>query len=67
MRETNETHWLICPHCGGKTKLIIREDTLKDVQEYMEHSDIRMTANIYGHLDVQRKQLLTEKMAASIF
>ena len=28
---------------------------------------IQMTANIYGHLDVQRKQLLTEKMAASIF
>ena len=41
--------------------------TLKDVQEYMGHSDIQMTANIYGHLDVQRKQLLTEKMAASIF
>ncbi len=33
----------------------------------MGHSDIQMTANIYGHLDVQRKQLLTEKMAASIF
>ncbi len=28
---------------------------------------IQMTANIYGHLDVQRKQLLTKKMAASIF
>ncbi len=41
--------------------------TLKDVQEYMGHSDIQMTANIYGHLDVKRKQLLTEKMAASIF
>ena len=41
--------------------------TLKDVQEYMGHSDIQMTANIYGHLDVRRKQLLTEKMEASIF
>jgi integrase len=41
--------------------------TLKDVQEYMGHADIQMTANIYGHLDVRRKQLLTEKMAASIF
>ena len=41
--------------------------TLKDVQEYMGHSDIQMTANIYGHMDMQRKQLLTEKMAASIF
>ena len=41
--------------------------TLKDVQEYMGHSDIQMTANIYGHLDMQRKQLLTEKMASSLF
>lgn len=40
--------------------------TLKDVQEYMGHADIQMTANIYGHLDTQRKQLLTEKMAASL-
>ena len=38
--------------------------TLKDVQEYMGHADIQMTANIYGHLDMQRKQLLTEKMAS---
>lgn len=41
--------------------------TLKDVQEYMGHADIQMTANIYGHLDTQRKQLLTEKMATSLF
>lgn len=41
--------------------------TLKDVQEYMGHADIQMTANIYGHLDMQRKQLLTEKMASSLF
>lgn len=41
--------------------------TLKDVQEYMGHADIQMTANIYGHLDTQRKQLLTEKMTASLF
>ena len=41
--------------------------TLKDVQEYMGHADIQMTANIYGHLDMQRKQLLTEKMTASLF
>jgi len=26
--QKNETHWLICPHCGGKTKLKIREDTV---------------------------------------
>lgn len=41
--------------------------TLKDVQEYMGHSDIQMIANIYGHLDTQRKNLLTEKITASIF
>lgn len=41
--------------------------TLKDVQEYMGHADIQMTANIYGHLDIQRKQLLTGKMTASLF
>ena len=41
--------------------------TLKDVQEYMGHADIQMTANIYGHLDMQRKQLLTQKMASSLF
>ena len=41
--------------------------TLKDVQEYMCHADIQMTANIYRHLDMQRKQLLTEKMASSLF
>jgi len=29
---------------------------LKDIQEWMGHSDIKMTANIYGHLDVRRKQ-----------
>ena len=33
----------------------------------MDHADIQMTANIYGHLDIQRKQLLTEKMASSLF
>ena len=41
--------------------------TLKDVQEWMGHADIKMTANIYGHLDMQRKQLLTQKMASSLF
>ena len=39
--------------------------TLKDVQEWLGHSDIQMTANIYSHLDVGRKACiaaaLTEK------
>ena len=37
--------------------------TLKDVQEWMEHSDIKMTANIYGHLDVARKQNMAGVMS----
>jgi integrase len=29
--------------------------TLKDVQEWLGHSDIQMTANIYSHLEIGRK------------
>lgn len=39
---------------------------LKDVQEWMGHADIKMTANIYGHLDVARKQTMAEKLAGSL-
>ncbi len=39
--------------------------TLKDVQEWLGHSDIKMTANIYGHLDVQRKKMLANAMEFS--
>ena len=35
--------------------------TLKDVQEYMGHADIQMTANIYGHLDHKRKMQLSKQ------
>ena len=31
---------------------------LKDVQEWLGHSDIETTANIYGHLDQSRKKEL---------
>lgn len=37
--------------------------TLKDVQEWMGHSDIKMTANIYGHLDVSRKMDMAAKLS----
>lgn len=40
--------------------------TLKDVQEWMGHADIKMTANIYGHLDVTRKQSMAEKLSVSL-
>ena len=39
---------------------------LKDVQEWMGHSDIQMTANIYGHLDNTRKQGLAEKLTGCL-
>ena len=35
---------------------------MKDVQEWLGHADIKMTANIYAHLDVTRKN----KVAASL-
>lgn len=40
--------------------------TLKDVQEWMGHADIKMTANIYGHLDVTRKLSMAEKLSVSL-
>ena len=40
--------------------------TLKDVQEWMGHADIKMTANIYGHLDVSRKQSMAEKLSGDL-
>ncbi len=36
--------------------------SLKDVQEWMGHSDIQTTANIYGHLDSTRKKGLADKL-----
>lgn len=36
--------------------------TLKDVQEWMGHSDISVTGNIYGHLDNARKQTLAASL-----
>lgn len=37
--------------------------TLKDVQEWLGHSDIKMTANIYSHLDVARKNNIAASLA----
>jgi integrase len=39
---------------------------LKDVQEWLGHSDIKMTANIYGHLDVARKQNIADRLSCSL-
>ena len=40
---------------------------IKQVQAYLGHKDVQMTLSYYGHLDMHRKQLLTEKMASSLF
>lgn len=37
--------------------------TLKDVQEWLGHSDIQMTANIYSHLDIARKNSIATSLA----
>lgn len=39
---------------------------LKDVQEWLGHADIKMTANIYGHLDVARKKGIAERMSEKL-
>jgi len=39
---------------------------LKDVQEWMGHSDIQTTANIYGHLDAARKQSIANKLTVCL-
>lgn len=44
--------------------LLNRGFTLKDVQEWMGHSDISVTANIYGHLDIARKQSIADSMTS---
>ena len=38
--------------------------TLKDVQEWLGHSDIKMTANIYAPLDTARKTNMADSIAA---
>lgn len=32
----------------------------------MGHADIRMTANIYGHLDTARNQVLADKLSSCL-
>lgn len=42
--------------------LIAMDYTLKDVQEWLGHSDVKMTANIYAHLDVARKTSIADSL-----
>ena len=39
---------------------------LKDVQEFLGHSTIAITADIYGHLDQQRKTAVAKQMEAGL-
>ena len=43
--------------------LISKGFTLKDVQEWLGHADIRTTANIYAHLDITRKESIAKSMS----
>lgn len=38
---------------------------LKDIQEWLGHSDIQITANIYAHLDAKRKKDIANSMSNS--
>ena len=40
--------------------------SLKDVQDWLGHSDIKMTANIYSHLDVSRKANIADSLSAKL-
>lgn len=42
--------------------LLSNDSTLKDVQAWLGHSSITMTADVYGHLDPQRKKYIGNKM-----
>lgn len=42
--------------------LIANGFTLKDVQDWLGHANISMTADIYGHLDMTRKRKMAESM-----
>ena len=38
--------------------------SLKDVQEWLGHSDIKTTANTYEHLDAKRKLSMAEALVS---
>lgn len=43
--------------------LISKGFTLKDIQEWLGHSDIKVTANIYAHLDQVRKMSIANSLS----
>lgn len=46
--------------------LLSKGFTLKDVQEWLGHADIKMTANVYGHLDMERKNSIAQGMLEAL-
>ncbi len=48
------------------SNLIALGFTLKDVQEWLGHADINLTANVYSHLDASRKTSIAEAMNNSL-
>lgn len=46
--------------------MIVSGMTLKDVQEWLGHSRIDVTADIYAHIDIQRKVSVGNKIATTI-
>jgi len=45
--------------------LIAQGFSLKDVQEWLGHADITLTANTYSHLDIARKKSIAESIVGS--
>lgn len=48
------------------SNLIALGFSLKDVQEWLGHADIKMTANVYSHLDIARKHGIAAAMSESL-
>ena len=46
--------------------LLSKGFTLKDVQEWLGHADIEITANVYGHLDMSRKNAIADGIFSAI-
>jgi integrase len=46
--------------------LIAQGFSLKDVQEWLGHADITLTANTYAHLDMKRKQTIAQSLAGAL-
>ena len=47
--------------------LLINNDySLKDVQDWLGHADITTTANIYGHISMDRKNKMSDGLSESI-